>query len=96
MTKIETKEELKFLKSIEDWKFISLEKEELKDMKNLLNSAAKNTKEKLSKRKAINIRLLEDDILRLKAISIKKWIPYQTHITSIIHKYITWKLKDCT
>ena len=95
MIKIETEKDLEFLKSIEDWNFISLKKDELKDIKILLNSAAKNTKEKLTKRKAINIRLLEDDILRLKAISIKKWIPYQTHITSIIHKYITWKLKEC-
>ena len=93
MTKIETKEELDFLKSIEKWNISFLKNDELKNMKTTLNSATKNTIKKLTKRKAFNIRLLEDDIIKLKAMSLNKWIPYQTYITNVVHEFTTWKLK---
>jgi len=41
-------------------------------MKNILKSASKNTTKKLSRRKPINIRLLEDDIGRLKAMALNE------------------------
>lgn len=43
---------------------------------------------KLNKRKAINLRLLESDLERIKTEAIKDGIPYQTLISSIIHKYV--------
>ena len=46
------------------------------------------------KDRRINIRLSERDLLRLKAIALKEGIPYQTLISSILHKYGTGALTD--
>jgi predicted DNA binding CopG/RHH family protein len=51
-----------------------------------------SVKEKISKRKSINLRLLENDLERIKAEAIKDGIPYQTLISSIIHKYVSGNL----
>jgi predicted DNA binding CopG/RHH family protein len=45
-------------------------------------------KMKLNKRKSINLRLPEHDLQRIKTEAIKKGIPYQTLISSILHKYV--------
>jgi len=39
------------------------------------------------KKKAISIRLLESDIQKIKALAIKKGLPYQTLIASEIHQF---------
>jgi len=52
----------------------------------------KSVKAKLSKRKSINLRLLENDLESIKTEAIKSGIPYQTLISSIIHKYVTGNL----
>ena len=51
-----------------------------------------SVKEKISKRKSINLRLLENDLERIKAEAIKEGIPYQTLISSIIHRYVSGNL----
>ncbi len=40
-----------------------------------------------SEKKIINIRLLNRDVEKIKAIAIKEGIPYQVLIRSVIHKY---------
>lgn len=40
------------------------------------------------KNKNINIRISEHDLLRVKAKAIEEGIPYQTYISSLIHKHI--------
>ena len=50
-----------------------------------LKAAVKN---KHTKRKSINLRLLEDDLQRIKTEAIREGIPYQTLIGSILHKYV--------
>lgn len=52
---------------------------------------AKNT---LDKTKNINIRISESDLAKVKSIAIKKGIPYQTMITSVIHQYSTGVIKE--
>lgn len=47
-----------------------------------------SVRNKLNKRKAINLRLLETDLEQIKTEAIKDGIPYQTLISSIIHKYL--------
>lgn len=47
-----------------------------------------------NKTKNINIRISEYDIEKVKQRSAEEGIPYQTLISSIIHKYITGKLVD--
>lgn len=81
------KEEKELLKSIEsdEWQSVeNLESEKLR-----YQQIANNTMSK----KAISIRLSEKDILKIKSIAIEEWIPYQTLISSIIHKFAEWKLK---
>ncbi len=91
---IETKEELEIIQAVENGEYESLKGEELNEMKSLLKQAATNTIERLSKRKAINIRLLESDIERVKALALSEGIPYQTYLSSMIHKVVTGQLKS--
>jgi predicted DNA binding CopG/RHH family protein len=50
--------------------------------------------EKGRKTKNINIRISENDLNRLKRRSMEEGIPYQTLISSILHKYVSNKLVD--
>ncbi len=52
--------------------------------------AAKNF---LNKTKNINIRIPEFDMLMLKRRSAELNIPYQTILSSLIHQYVTQKVK---
>ncbi len=44
-------------------------------------------------KKAISIRLSKSDIVWVKKIAESEWMPYQTLISSIIHKLATGKIK---
>jgi predicted DNA binding CopG/RHH family protein len=46
------------------------------------------------KNKRINIRISERDLSKLKSKSVEEGIPYQTLISSILHKYISGKLVE--
>jgi predicted DNA binding CopG/RHH family protein len=41
----------------------------------------------LDKTKNINIRISERDLFKVKALAVKKGLPYQTLISSIVHQY---------
>lgn len=90
---IETDEEVKIIKDVENDKYHSIEGNELNSMMTMLNTASDNTIEKLTKKKAINIRLLESDIIRLKSMALNEGMPYQTYISHMIHKLTTGALK---
>jgi predicted DNA binding CopG/RHH family protein len=47
----------------------------------------------LTKTRNINIRLSEYDLFCLKRKSAKNNIPYQTILASVIHQYVTGKIK---
>ncbi len=53
--------------------------------------AAKNS---ISKNKRINIRLTTKDYLNIQVKALEEGIPYQTLISSIIHKYNKGELKS--
>jgi predicted DNA binding CopG/RHH family protein len=55
----------------------------------LAKEAALNTISQ--KRKAITIRLPERDLFRLKAQALRDGLPYQTLISSVLHKYVEGK-----
>lgn len=40
------------------------------------------------KKKNINIRISEQDLLRVKSKALEEGLPYQTYIASIIHKHV--------
>lgn len=46
------------------------------------------------KTKNINIRISEDDLSRLKRKAEEEGMPYQTLVSSVLHKYITDRLVD--
>ena len=78
----------KFEQSIEDnaEKYVPLSDTEKGKVESIINAA--------NKTKNINIRISEYDIEKVKQRSAEEGIPYQTLISSIIHKYITGKLVD--
>lgn len=48
----------------------------------------------LTKNKRINIRLTERDLIGLQMKALKEGLPYQTLISSILHKYVSGGLKE--
>jgi predicted DNA binding CopG/RHH family protein len=50
--------------------------------------------DKVNKSKNINIRISENDLEQIKQKSATEGLPYQTLISSIIHKYVTNQLVD--
>jgi len=78
----------KFEQSIEDnvEQFIPISDTERGEIESIINAA--------NKTKNINIRISAYDIEKVKQRSAEEGIPYQTLISSVIHKYITGKLVD--
>lgn len=69
-----------------------IEKDEPKSISGLKDKIAEYqqiAKAQINRKRAINIRLLEDDIERIKAKAVREGIPYQTLISSVIHRYAT-------
>jgi len=80
-------EERDLMESIEkdEWRSVKhLEKEKVKAI-----AAARNT---LKKDKRINLRLTQKDYHQIQVKAIEEGIPYQTLISSIIHKYLNGSL----
>ena len=73
----------------------SIEKDEWRSVKNVdkekeeAKAAARNT---LKKEKRINLRLTQKDYHQIQVKAIEEGIPYQTLISSIIHKYLNGSL----
>ena len=65
-----------------EWKPVKKRKQEIKK----LQKYARNT---LQKDKRINIRMSSKDLDQVQAIAAQEGIPYQTLISSIIHKYVS-------
>jgi predicted DNA binding CopG/RHH family protein len=73
----------------------SIERDEWRPVKNIDQEkekamvAARNT---LRKNKRINLRLTEKDYHQIQIKAIEEGIPYQTLISSIVHKYLNKSL----
>jgi predicted DNA binding CopG/RHH family protein len=50
--------------------------------------------ESARKAKNINIRISQNDLDRLKERSMHEGLPYQTLVTSVLHKYVTNQLVE--
>ena len=48
----------------------------------------------LLKDKRITLRLSSGDLMAIQSIAVEEGIPYQTLISSIVHKYVTGRLVD--
>ncbi len=72
-----------------------IEKEELRSISDLNSAKAKYSEyasQTLKKDKRINIRISEKDLHSIQRKAISEGIPYQTLISSLLHKYISGKL----
>jgi predicted DNA binding CopG/RHH family protein len=74
-------------KSIEnnEWKSVT----NFSEMKSQFKAAAKNT---LLKDQRMNIRIAQRDLEGLKTKALEEGMPYQTLVSSVLHKYVTGKL----
>jgi len=83
-----SKEEKQLLEAVETGEFESIL---TKKRRAELVAAAKNT---VRKDKRINIRISNRDLKAIQLKASEEGIPYQTLVSSVIHKYISGSLKD--
>ena len=81
------KDEKEIMESYENGEWVSSGDE----LKEEIRQAAKNS---ILKNKRINIRLTEKDYHDIQVKAMEEGIPYQTLISSIIHKYNKGELKS--
>jgi len=81
-------QEQEILNAIEsgEWKPVALSKKELENYM----QAACNT---LKKDRHVHIRMSQSDLEGIKRKAVREGIPYQTLVSSILHKYVTGHLK---
>ena len=82
-----SKEEKDILQSYENGEWV-----EIPDMKNEMKKHIKYAEATLRKDKRVNIRISQKDLETIQKKAIEEGIPYQTFISSIIHKFNTGKL----
>ena len=84
-----TKEEKDILDSVErgEWKRIPDYKKEVARYREAANAT-------LRKDKRVNIRMTERDLVHLQKTAMHEGLPYQTLISSILHKYINGRLVE--
>ena len=85
-----SREEKELLDSVESGNFESLLTE---SRRRELESIASNT---FKKDKRINIRISNRDLAAIQSRASEEGMPYQTLVSSIIHKYISGSLQDLT
>jgi len=83
------REEVKILQDFERGELQSID--DFKEAKRLLEKAAGDT---LRKDRRINIRISSRDLESLQKRAAKEGLPYQTLISSTLHKFVTGKLKS--
>jgi predicted DNA binding CopG/RHH family protein len=84
-----TKEEKEILDSFEKDEWVPVTN--LNKRKKELMAYARNT---LRKDKRLNIRISERDLLELQKRAVNEGLPYQTYVSSIIHKFINGNLVE--
>ncbi len=84
-----TEEEQRLLDSVEqgEWKTIPGFEQEAERYR----AAARAT---LRKDKRVNIRMTERDLTHFRKAALREGLPYQTLISSVLHKYINGLLVD--
>lgn len=82
-------EELQILRDFEKGEFQSIRNVEAE--KRELEAAAHNT---LQKDKRINIRISSRDLERIQMRAARAGVPYQTYISSSLHKLVSGRLTE--
>jgi len=88
MAKLE-KEELEILKSFEDeeWRSVSGKNREVGRLQDYARATFK-------KDRRINVRISSKDLNALQKRALEEGIPYQTLVSSILHKYVSGRLRE--
>ena len=84
-----TKEEKEIVKSFEKGEWVPVP--DLSRRRKELMRYARNT---LKKDKRLNIRISERDLIELQRKALREGLPYQTLVSSIIHKFINGTLVE--
>jgi predicted DNA binding CopG/RHH family protein len=85
------KTERELLESYENEEWESVENFESEKLR--YEQIARNT---IQKNKRINIRISERDLNRIKLKAIEEGVPYQTLISSVLHKYVSGSFVEKT
>ena len=81
------KEEKELLASIQNGKWAPVA-----NMKDMIDKYAKYAKDTLKKDQRISIRISKQDLIGIQSKAVDEGIPYQTLVTSLVHKYVTGHL----
>jgi predicted DNA binding CopG/RHH family protein len=87
--KFHDQEELELMKSIETEGWVSVN-----NLEEEINKAKKAAEATLKKSERMNIRISPNDLRRLKIKAMEEGMPYQTLVSSIIHKYLIGRLQE--
>jgi len=82
-------EEIELLESLEsgEWNSVNNLEDEIQAHKNI----AKST---LKKDKRVNLRMSSKDLEAIKTYAVEEGLPYQTLMSSVLHKFVTGRLVD--
>jgi len=83
------RDEKEMLDSFEKGEWVSSNNSDA--LKKMFKSAAKST---LTKDQRMNIRMTRQDIQSLKVKALEEGMPYQTLVSSVLHKYVSGKLVE--
>lgn len=83
------KEEKEILQSVEDGEWVSIP-----NIKSAIKRYATYARDTIKKDKRVNIRISNRDLEMIQRKAIEEGIPYQTLISSLIHKYISGRLVE--
>ncbi len=87
--KFHDKEEQELMKSIETEAWVSVN-----NLEEEIKKAKKAAQATLTKSERMNIRISSNDLRRLKIRAMEEGMPYQTLVSSIIHKYLIGRLQE--
>ena len=82
-------QEIELLKSLESDEWNSVEN--LEDEIQIHQNIAKST---LKKDKRVNLRISSKDLEAIKTYAVEEGLPYQTLMSSVLHKFVTGRLVD--
>ena len=92
-----TEEEMALFKELEEeidkGTYRPMQERSLQEARKRVKKIAENTITKRTRKKSLNLRVFEDDIERIKAIALRQGLPYQTLLSSIIHKIATKQIE---
>ena len=77
------------MKSIETDAWVSVD-----NLEEEITKAKKAAEATLTKSERMNIRISPNDLRRLKIRAMEEGMPYQTLVSSIIHKYLIGRLQE--